>query len=115
MNVDPPIRVRCPECEMVDVPATEITVRHCADDDSWDYWFECPTCRGRASGRSNSWPALEAFAVGSALEVWHLPAELNEPHDGPPLGLLDLVALQRALARPDWFDELLRTPGPTES
>ena len=46
--------------------------------------------------------------AGSALEVWHLPAELKEPHDGPTLSLVDLVELHLALAEPDWFDDLLQ-------
>ena len=71
-----------------------------------DYWFLCPGC-GRLAAGISTW-SVEAFAAGSALEVWHLPAELKEPHEGPPLSLVDLVELHLALAEPDWFDDLLQ-------
>ena len=110
MNTDHLIRVSCPSCGPVDVPPAAITLRHCADDESWGYWFECPSCRWRAAGSSTWWLAMEAFAVGSALEMWRWPDELRESHRGPPLGLVDLLAMRIALAEPDWIDELAGTP-----
>jgi hypothetical protein len=104
----PSVRVLCPDCSVVRVPATEVTLRNCVDDGRWDYWFLCPGCERLSAGVSTTWLAVEAFAAGSALEVWHLPAELSEPHDGPPLSLVDLVELHLALTEPDWFDALLQ-------
>jgi len=101
------VRVLCPDCSIVRVPASEVTLRNCVDDGRWDYWFLCPGCGRLSAGISTTWLAVEAFAAGSPLELWHLPAELKEAHDGPPLSLVDLVELHLALAEPDWFDDLL--------
>ena len=87
----------------------EQVVRTCVDDGRWDYWFLCPRCGRLSAGISSTWLAVEAFAAGSALEVWRLPAELKEPHDGPPLSLVDLVELHLELAEPDWFETLLQS------
>jgi hypothetical protein len=103
------ICVQCPTCDVVVMAAHEVTIRHCTDDGRWDYWFHCPTCDRRAAGRSNAVHALEAFAVGSHLDAWQLPAEMYEPHDGPPLTLLDLLEFSLALTEPEWFRELPRT------
>jgi hypothetical protein len=62
-----------------------------------------------SAGESTPWLAVEAFAAGSSLEVWHLPAELRERRNGPPLSLVDMVELHLALAEPDWYDELVST------
>jgi hypothetical protein len=83
-------------------------LRNCADDGRWDYHFLCPSCGRLTAGESTAWLAVEAFAAGSALEVWHLPDELKESHEGPVLSLVDLVELHLALSEPDWFDTLLR-------
>jgi hypothetical protein len=99
----------------VRVPANEVTLRNCVDDGRWDYRFLCPRCGRLSAGESTSWLAVEAFAAGSALEVWHLPAELREPRDGPPLSLVDLVELHLALAEPDWYDEFVGILGEGES
>jgi hypothetical protein len=107
MNAGPSLRVHCPDCAVVRVPAAEVTLRNCVDDGRWDYWFLCPHCGRLSAGESTSWLAVEAFAAGSPLEVWHLPDEMREHHDGPPLSLVDLVELHLALADPDWFDELV--------
>ena len=115
MNACPSLRVHCPDCAVVRVPANEVTLRNCADDGRWDYWFLCPQCGRLSAGESTSWLAVEAFAAGSALEVWHLPDELEETHDGPPLSLVDLVELHLALAEPDWYDALVNARGEGES
>jgi len=114
MNASPRLRVHCPDCSVVRVPATEVTLRNCVDDGRWDYWFLCPGCGRLSAGISTSWLAVEAFAAGSALEVWHLPAELQERPGGPPLSLVDLVELHLALAEPNWFDDLVRSLQPDD-
>jgi hypothetical protein len=110
----PCICVHCPNCDVVRVPAEVVTLRHCTDDGSWDYWLQCPECGQRSAGRSSWWLALEALAAGSPLEEWRRPDELNEQHHGPPLHLLDLAELHLALEQPDWIDALARNPSANE-
>jgi hypothetical protein len=44
------------------------------------------------------------IAEGGAFATWRFPAELYECHDGPSLGLVDLVDLQLTLMRDDCVD-----------
>jgi hypothetical protein len=115
MNACPSLRVQCPDCSVVRVPADQVTLRNCVDDGRWDYWFLCPQCGRRSAGESTSWLAVEAFAAGAALEVWHLPDELREPHDGPILSLVDLVELHPALSEPNWYEALVSASGDDDS
>jgi len=108
------IRVHCSSCGAMRIPAHDVTLRNCVDNDRWDYWVVCPTCGGRAAGTSNRQLAQKAIAAGSRVETWHLPAELFEPHAGLPLSMLDVVGLRAVLCDPDWFEELERTPDSSE-
>ena len=38
------IRANCPACGDIQLTASELTVRVCADDDRGSYWFCCPEC-----------------------------------------------------------------------
>jgi len=100
------IRVFCPDCAEVRVPADDVTVRFCVDDSKWSYWFWCPGCGRRAAGTTRPGPALEVISEGGAFATWRLPAELYERHEGPRLGLVDLVDLQLTLMRDDCVDAL---------
>jgi hypothetical protein len=40
------------------------------------------------------------------MEVWRLPAELNETHVGPPLSPDDLLDFHLLLGEDGWFDEV---------
>ena len=48
----PSLRVLCPDCSVVRVPANEVTLRNCVDDGRWDYWFLCPSCGRLSAGIS---------------------------------------------------------------
>ena len=111
MRERPHIRVYCPNCAVVRLRPREVTLRICLDNDQWEYRFTCPTCGRRAVEPSDRWLALEAFAAGAGLERWKLPAELDEPHRGPPISVLDLYQFHRLLSGPDWFADLERTEG----
>jgi hypothetical protein len=99
--------VNCPDCGNVKVAPTEVTMRHCLDDDQWSYWFICPSCHLRAAARTDRSDAvLDALSLGSALDPWRLPAELAEQHDGPALTTDDLEELHRQLTAADLTDHI---------
>jgi len=100
------IVVRCSRCGDVRVPANEVTIRNCVDDDTWSYWFNCPSCNCRSAASARRGPALDAICAGATLKTWRLPAEPNERPGGPPLTLIDLFELRRLLLTPDWIDHL---------
>jgi len=100
------IEVVCPDCAGVRVEPEAVTVRVCMDDIQWSYWFVCPHCERRAAAPTFQGPALEAIAAGSPFESWRLPAELSEPHDGPPIQLFDLLDLKLDLMQPNLVESL---------
>jgi len=50
--------------------------------------------------------ALDAICAGSTHSTWNIPAEISERPGGPPLTLVDLLALRLLLIEPDWIDQL---------
>src|SRR5438445_10506067 len=95
--------VSCRDCGQTRMPADEVTLRGCLDDDQWSYRFTCPGC-GLASVESTSVSrALDAVENGLSVETWHYPSELDEPHEGPALNLDDRLAPHRNLVAPDWL------------
>jgi hypothetical protein len=47
-------------------------------------------------------------STGVRVELWDLPAELNEEHSGDPFTTDDLLALHFELQGDGWFDRLVR-------
>ena len=109
------IVVKCPDCVEARVRPQDVTLRHCADDESWSYRFTCQSCLRPTNSPTDERAALDAVAAGAELESWRLPAELLEHGDGPPLTIVDLFELREGLLRPDWFDELSRVGGDDRS
>ena len=101
------IVVHCDDCRDVRVRTCDVTLRNCVDDDSWAYWFVCPSCHQRNAAGTERVAALEAVAAGSTLELWHLPAELDQRSYGPALCGVDLLEFHLGFTEPDWIDELL--------
>jgi hypothetical protein len=108
MNQTEPKRVvvNCSDCGNLKVPSNAVTIRNCADNGDWSYWFICPECRRRAAAATHRLPALAAVYAGSTLDTWRLPAELHERHEGLPFTLIDLLELHLLLLEPDWIDHL---------
>ena len=51
--------------------------------------------------------AQRALGAGATLEMWTLPAELNErPGNGRPVDAVDILEFRLALMEPEWFEKL---------
>jgi hypothetical protein len=115
MNItSPSLRVYCLDCAVVTVPAHEVVLRNCLDDDRWEYRFTCPICELVSVGPTDRRLALDAFSAGSTVEHWRLPAELQESHAGPPLRMRDLGELHMELLEPEWFAAVERMVMPPQ-
>ena len=100
------IRANCPSCGDVQLRAADLTVRVCSDDEQGSYCFQCPTC-SQAVAKDASRRSVDLLvSSGVRMEVWRLPAELSEPHVGPPLSPDDLLDFHLMLSRDGWFDEV---------
>ena len=101
------IVVRCPDCRSGRVPAQSVTVRWCLDTNVWSYRARCSSCQITFVAGTREDRAHRALAVGAKLEMWTLPAELNErPGSGRTIDAVDILELRLALMEPEWFDKL---------
>lgn len=107
------IKASCPACGDVRLKARDLLVRVCAETDAGSYSFACPRC-GEPVAREAT-PRILALLVSAGVrtEVWHQPAELLEPHAGPPISVDDLLDFHLILGRDDWFDRLTESVGDT--
>ena len=102
------IRANCPECGDVQLKVTDLTVRFCSNDEQGSYIFECPSCSGVVTKDASQRIVDLLTSSGVELQVWSLPAELNEPHfRGPQLSTDDLLSFHELLETSNWFQDLL--------
>ena len=86
--------------------ASELTVRVCSDDERGSYCFRCPECR-RAVAKDASRRIVDLLvSSGVRMQVWRLPAELHEVHNGAAFVPDDLLDFHLLLAGNSWFTDL---------
>lgn len=86
--------------------ASDLTVRVCSDDHHGSYCFRCPRC-AQAVAKDASRRIVDLLvSSGVRMEVWRLPAELSEPHEGPVITPDDLLDFHLLLQGRGWFDRL---------
>lgn len=100
------IRATCPGCGDVKMSSPELTARLCADTNQGSYAFQCPSCRGAVSRAAE--PHIIDLLVGAGvpLDVWHLPAELYEIHNGALISHDDLLDFHDLLNDDSYLVEL---------
>ena len=101
------IRASCPTCGDVELTVKDVTVRVCAEDNSGTYSFTCPQCTVAVSKPAE--PRIVDLLVSSGvrMSVWHLPAEMFEPHaGGEAISHDDLLDFHELLEDDGWFSRL---------
>lgn len=105
------IKATCPECGDVKLRSRDLTVRVCAETDQGSYTFACPRCRERVAREATPRILSLLVSAGVHTEVWHQPAELLEPRDGPPISVDDLLDFHLMLECDDWYGRLSESVG----
>jgi hypothetical protein len=90
----------------VELTTADITVRMCAADNQGSYVFRCPACRMAVTKAAEPRIVDLLVTAGVRLDVWHLPAELDEPRTGEAFTHDDLIELHDLLAGDTWFTTL---------
>lgn len=103
------IRASCPTCGDVELTSRDVTVQVCATNNQGSYAFQCPECLLAVSKLAEQRIIDLLVSSGVRLSVWSMPAELDEPRHGAPIGYDDLLEFHRALQEDDWFDRLSRS------
>jgi hypothetical protein len=94
------ILTSCPNCEEeLELGTLEVIVSVCSSTNQGAYLFRCPKCHAAINKYIESRLVDLLVASGVRLKVWHLPAELDEPHGGPEITLDDIIDLHYALDR----------------
>jgi predicted RNA-binding Zn-ribbon protein involved in translation (DUF1610 family) len=105
--VDTIVKATCPVCGDVEMEPAELELRVCTTVEASTYHFTCPRCDQIVVKPASDGRIVTLLqSVGVPTVYWELPAELSEPHAGPPITMDDLIDLHELLDRPDWAEQL---------
>jgi hypothetical protein len=100
------IRASCPTCGDVELTSGDVTVLVCATNNEGAYAFQCPACQLAVSKPAEARVIDLLVSSGVRMNVWQLPAELDEPRIGGPISYDDLLEFHFSLQNDDWMSEL---------
>lgn len=100
------IRASCPTCGDVELTSRDVTVLVCSTNNEGSYAFQCPRCRVAVSKAAEAKIVDLLVSSGVRMNVWQMPAELDEPHDGGPISYDDLLEFHFELQHEGWFDKV---------
>jgi hypothetical protein len=93
------VKAVCPVCGEVEMPNCDVWLKVCTNGPGLStYGFQCPACHQPVERQACDRAVMQLISAGVSAEAWALPAELFEPHTGPPIGYDDLLDLALELA-----------------
>jgi predicted RNA-binding Zn-ribbon protein involved in translation (DUF1610 family) len=101
------IKATCPGCGEVDLTADDILLRIGAGNQANTYGFSCPDCGDFIEKPADERIVRLLLSGGVMPTLVHVPAEVLEPRDGPPIDYDDVLAFHELMQHEDWFDQLL--------
>jgi hypothetical protein len=97
----------CHECGSFRVAVEAVTIRYCADEDTWAYRLRCPICQTVLLTSLAPSVARQALRKGARVEAWTLCTAFAERDEGGDmLSLADLDGLRADLDCLDAVDVL---------
>ena len=100
------IRASCPTCGDVELTTRDVRVLVCSTTNEGSYAFRCPSCTMQVAKPAEGRIVDVLVSSGVRLSVWHLPAELDEVHSGPPISYDDLLEFHYELQSEGWLDKV---------
>lgn len=102
------ILVTCSSCiEDIPLRIEEVCGRSCTSNGDAEYRFTCTEC-AEINIKPTSAHMIETLeAAGVEIELWELPAELFESHNGPKLTHEDLLDFHTQLSDDDEVAEAI--------
>jgi len=86
----------------------DLIVLVCSDEQTPSaYRFRCPGCEETVHRDASPRIVDLLVSAGAPHRRWSWPAELAEPHSGPPLTPDDLLDLHVLLEDDTWFQQLV--------
>lgn len=99
------IEVGCPGCGLVSLTEDDVILRLVPTS---TYEFCCPGCGDFIHRLADSRVVRLLISAGVIPIQPHVPAEIFEDRNGPPLTLDDLIDFHEELESDDWLKELHR-------
>lgn len=101
------IKATCPGCGEVDLTAEDILLRIGGQQSSNSYGFSCPGCGDFVEKPADDRIVRLLLSGGVMPMLVHVPAEVLEAKQGPPIDYDDLLAFHEILKGDGWLDELM--------
>ena len=101
------IKATCPGCGEVDLVADDILLRIGARASVNTYGFTCPNCKEFVEKHADERVIRLLLSGGVMPTLVHVPAEILETRNGPPINYDDLLTFHETLETEDWFNQLL--------
>ncbi|HEV7887244.1 MAG TPA: hypothetical protein VGO92_06765 [Acidimicrobiales bacterium] len=89
----------------------DVRVLLCSTTNEGSYAFRCPACLLAVSKPAEARVVDVLVSSGVRLSVWHMPAELDEPKSGAPIGYDDLLSFHEELQQDDWLERVVAGVG----
>ena len=101
------VKTTCKRCGDIELSPKAIELRICSVLERSVYAFTCPSCSSSIIKPADDQRIISLLrSVGVPSVGWQIPAEADEPRDGPPLSNDDLLDFMLDLEQPDWIDRL---------
>jgi predicted RNA-binding Zn-ribbon protein involved in translation (DUF1610 family) len=101
------IKATCPGCGEVSLTADDVILRISSISSSNSYAFDCPDC-GDFIEKPADERIIRLLLSGGVMPVMnHVPAEVLEVRNGPPINYDDILAFHEIMKTEDWFEELV--------
>jgi hypothetical protein len=101
------IKATCPDCGEVDLTADDILLRVGARASVNTYGFSCPKCHEFVEKPADERVIRLLLSGGVMPTLVHVPAEILEPRQGPPIDYDDILNFHETLQNESWFEQLL--------
>ena len=104
------IKASCYDCGEVELSAEDVVLRVCNHAPASYYRFSCPSCQRDVRKPADDHVVSLLLSGGVRAEVWEMPAEALEEHDGAKLCYDDLLHFVLELTTRDDLAGLADTP-----
>ena len=101
------IKATCRECGEIDLTADKILLRIGSSTETNTYAFTCPVCGEFVEKPADERIVRLLLSGGVMPQLVHVPAEVLEAKQGPPINYDDVLAFHELLEQDDWFDHLV--------
>ncbi len=97
------IKASCYDCGEIELTADDVTLMVCNHAASSYYTFVCPGCEALVRKPADDHVVSLLMSGGVRAEVWEIPAEALEEHNGPQLTYDDLLDFVLHAAHTDYL------------